>query len=169
MPCASPWPGLSPTRIYPTCEARKSGESELSPPTCLRCLQAQTNDRRARAARKQLRLGCLGRAATSWCSGWQPVGNWGYQPANFPASLLPVSRQRAEESRRAICAEKSQEAQAEQVPGVHVFSSQEGAETIPRDGVVFLWAIDALGPAKRWGGLPPDFFRGRGRALRGFL
>jgi hypothetical protein len=31
------------------------------------------------------------------------------------------------------------EAQAEQVASVHVFSSQEGAETIPRDGVVFLW------------------------------
>ena len=28
-----------------------------TPPTCLRCLLAQTNDHRARAARKQLRLG----------------------------------------------------------------------------------------------------------------
>jgi hypothetical protein len=37
-----------------------------TPPTCLRRLLAQTNDRRAPAARKQLRLGCLVRAATSW-------------------------------------------------------------------------------------------------------
>jgi len=27
--------------------------------------------------------------------------------------------------------------QAERVPGVHVFSSREGAETIPRGGIVF--------------------------------
>ena len=64
-----------------------------TPPTCLRCLLAQTNDRRARATRKQLRLGALcerRRAGFARLSGWQPVGNWVASAANFPASLLPV-------------------------------------------------------------------------------
>jgi hypothetical protein len=42
-------------------------------------LLTQTNDRRARAAHKQLRLGCLVRAASAGfarLSGWQSVGNW---------------------------------------------------------------------------------------------
>src|SRR6266568_4346027 len=69
-----------------------------------------------------------------------PAIGW-YQPANFPASLLPVgvtpttSRRIATRSLR----RKMARSQAEQVASVHAFSSQERAETIPRDGVVFLW------------------------------
>jgi hypothetical protein len=38
------------------------------------------------------------------------------------------------ESRRAVCVEKWPEAQAERVAGVHVFSSEERAETTPAAG-----------------------------------
>jgi hypothetical protein len=54
------------------------------------------------------------------------------------------ARLRREESRRAVCAEKWPEAQAEQVASVHVFSSQEGAETIPRGGGSFLSSDNSL-------------------------
>jgi hypothetical protein len=79
------------------------------------------------------------RAGFARLSGWQPVGNWVASGANFPASLLPVgfTPKRAEESRRAVCAEKWPEAQAERVAGVHVFSSQEGRNHPPRLGSFF--------------------------------
>src|SRR5262249_491843 len=75
----------------------------------------------------------------SRASGWQPVGNWVPSAANFPASLLPVGviPTTSRESRRKVCVGKWPEAQAEQVASVHVFSSQEGAETIPSGGVFF--------------------------------
>src|SRR5207253_11399883 len=68
-----------------------------------------------------------------WVGNPSAIG-W-HQPRIFQHPCYPYasSRQRAEESRRAVCAEKWPEAQAEQVAGVHVFSPQEGAETIPRD------------------------------------
>src|SRR5262245_21385489 len=50
--------------------------------------------------------------------------------------------------------------QAEQVAGVHVFSSQKGAETIPRDWVVFLWG--ATSPLFRhWPKIARNWFRAR--------
>src|SRR5262249_48448103 len=54
---------------------------------------SSANDRRARAARKQLPRVALcerRRAGFARLSGWQPVGNWVVSAANFPASLLPV-------------------------------------------------------------------------------
>jgi hypothetical protein len=57
---------------------------------------------------------------------YEPVKNWAKLPPGWSF-------------KETVCAEKWPEAQAEQVASVHVFSSQEGAETIPRDGVVFLW------------------------------
>src|SRR5262249_32178947 len=69
-------------------------------------------------------------------SGWQPVGNWVASAANFPASLLPVgvTRQRAEESRRAVCAEKWPEAQADRIGS----STGRGRNHAPRRGGIFL-------------------------------
>jgi hypothetical protein len=57
-------------------------------------------------------------------------------------SSIPVIRRHYPDNKQKnrdaqFCAEKWPEAQAEQMAGVHVFSSQEGAETIPRDGAVF--------------------------------
>src|SRR5262249_17926544 len=85
----------------------------------------------------------------AWCERRAPVslgfrvGNpsaigW-YQPANFPASLLPVGviSTTSRQSRRAVCVEKWPESQAEQVAGVHVFSSQEGRNHPPRLGSFF--------------------------------
>ncbi len=101
----------------------------------LGCLLAQTNDRRARAARKQLRLALCERRRAGFArlSGWQPVGNWVASAANFPASLLPVgvtpttSRRIATRDLR----RKWPEAQAERVASVHVFGSQKGQKPSP--------------------------------------
>jgi hypothetical protein len=65
-----------------------------TPPTCLRCLLAQTNDRRARAARKQLLAGLPCASGDELVSLGFRVGNpsaigW-HQRASFQASLLPV-------------------------------------------------------------------------------
>jgi hypothetical protein len=53
----------------------------------------------------------------------------------IPPSTNPPTTSR--ESRRAVCAEKWPEAQAERVAGLYVFSPQEGAETTPRGRVFF--------------------------------
>jgi hypothetical protein len=86
-------------------------------------------------------------------------------------NLAEFPRQRAEESRCAVCAEKWPEAQAEEVAGVHVFSSQEGAETIPpRRGSFFYLAVGGgppeipnanivSAPPRRAHGRPPDAAR----------
>jgi hypothetical protein len=74
------------------------------------------------------------RAGFARLSGWQPVGNWVASAANLSVGVTPTMIRRIATT---VCAEKWPEAQAEQVAGVHVFSSQEGAETIPRDGAVF--------------------------------
>jgi hypothetical protein len=88
------------------------------------------------------------RARFARLSGWQPVGNWVASGANFPASLLPVgvTPTPSRESRRAVCAEKWPEAQAERVAGVHVFSSQEGRNHPPRLGSFFCRAVRRAGP-----------------------
>jgi hypothetical protein len=76
------------------------------------------------------------RAGFARLSGWQPVGNWVATAANFPTSLLPVgvtpttSRRSATRSLRQMATK----AQAEQVAGVHVFSSQEGQKSSPAAG-----------------------------------
>ena len=49
-------------------------------------------------------------------------------------------------SRHTVCVQKWPEAQADRVASVHVFSSQEGAETIPRAGVVFLSSVGTARP-----------------------
>jgi hypothetical protein len=80
-------------------------------------------------------IGALGlcerrRAGFARLSGWQPVGNWVASAANLSVGVTPTMIRRIATT---VCAEKLPEAQAEQVAGVHVFSSQEGAETIPHD------------------------------------
>src|SRR5262249_41277048 len=79
------------------------------------------------------------RAGFARLSGWQPVGNWGYRGRIFQHPCYPqvLLRQRAEESPTRSLRRKMARSQAEQVVGVRVFSSQEGAETIPRSGVFF--------------------------------
>jgi hypothetical protein len=94
-------------------------------------------------------IGALGlcerrRAGFARLSGWQPVGNWVASAANLSVGVTPTMIRRIATT---VCAEKWPEAQAEQVAGVHVFSSQEGAETIPRDGAVFLYDDAQLPPA----------------------
>src|SRR5262249_25471737 len=81
------------------------------------------------------------RAGFARLSGWQPIGNWVASAGEF--SSIPVTRRRypdkrAEESRRAVCAEKWPEAQADRVAGVHVFSSTgRGRNHPPRRGSFF--------------------------------
>src|SRR6516165_10638834 len=65
-------------------------------------------------------------------------------------SSIPATRRRYPDNeqknrRRAVCAEKWPEAQAEQVVGLHAFSSQEGAETSPRGGVGFFCSRSSAG------------------------
>src|SRR4029453_3904602 len=90
-------------------------------------------------------IGALGlcerrRAGFARLSGWQPVGNWVASAANLSVGVTPTMIRR-------IATTVCPVAQAEQVAGVHVFSSQEGAETIPRDGAVFLYDDAQLPPA----------------------
>jgi len=64
------------------------------------------------------------------------------KPTNAPATRLVnqftfAARQKNRDAQ--FASENGQKAQAEQVASVHVFISQEGAETIPRGGIVFLW------------------------------
>src|SRR5215831_16926126 len=63
------------------------------------------------------------------------VGNWVASGANFLTPLLPVGviPTMSRESRRAVCAEKWPEAQADRVAGVHVFSPQ-GQKPSPATG-----------------------------------
>jgi hypothetical protein len=92
------------------------------------------------------------RAGFARLSGWQPVGIWVVSAGEF--SSIAVSRRRYPDNEQKnrdaqFVPEKWPEAQAERVAGVHVFSSQEGAETIPRDGVYFFQSQDLgrTGPA----------------------
>jgi|SRR6516164_3909880 len=73
------------------------------------------------AARRGKRLRRAGRAGFARLSGWQPIGNWVVSAANFPASQLPigVTPTTSRESRRAVCAEKWPEAQAERDSAYH--------------------------------------------------
>jgi hypothetical protein len=118
-------------------------------------------------------------ASTSKASLQEPLPRRGYRHFSLPQSssasrvtaaqagffTLSQSGERSERVAEPLIRDGSlrrkwPEAQAEQVASVHVFSSQEGAETIPRDGVV-LWGGDRrVGPRKTLGCLPPDFFRG---------
>jgi hypothetical protein len=65
-------------------------------------------------------------------------------------SSIPVTRTRYPDNEQRIATHslrrKMARSQAERGAGVHVFSSQERAETIPRDWVVFLWgaAVEPL-------------------------
>ena len=68
----------------------------------LGCLLAQTNDRRARAARKQLRLALCERRRAGFArlSGWQAVGNWVASAGEF--SSIPVTRRRYPDNEQRI-------------------------------------------------------------------
>src|SRR5262249_32178946 len=108
----------------------------------------QTNDRQARAGRKQLRLGCLVRAATSWFRVGNPSAIGWHQRRIFRHPCYPWALPDNEQKNRdAQFAPKN----GQKPKPIGLVAPQEGAETMPRGGggsFCFFWLAGAWWPPR---------------------